>query len=265
MFCRKFLVAACVVAGISGAVPVSAQQQIQIRVENLQPADGFYLTPVWFGIHGGGYDLFDPGAAASAGLEALAEEGMIGGLNTEFDTAQPSGVRGVIANPGGFGGAPVLDPGELGFIDVNVVDTVNNRYFSYASMVIPSNDAFIGNGNPVAHELFDALGNFNGPLTIDIFGANIWDSGTEVNDTLGAAFSTIGGTSSDENGVVQLHAGLANFLGTGTAAQTTIGSIPGAGTLLARITITAVPEPSGMLLVVVGGVLAASRRRWRTI
>ena len=84
-------------------------------------------------------------------------------------------------------------------------------------MVIPSNDAFIGNGNPTAYRIFNPDGSFAGPLVIDIFGDEIYDAGTEVNDGLGAPFSTLGGSSTDENGTVALHPGLGNFIGTDTA------------------------------------------------
>ena len=70
-------------------------------------------------------------------------------------------------------------------------------------MIIPSNDAFIGNEDPLAYELFDAEGNFTGRVTIDIFASDIYDSGTEVNDGQGAAGFSLGlngdgGTSTDD-------------------------------------------------------------------
>ena len=37
-----------------------------------------------------------------------------------------------------------------------------NRFFSYAAMIIPSNDAFIANGSPFAHPVFDEQGSFVG-------------------------------------------------------------------------------------------------------
>ena len=187
----------------------------------------------------------------------MAEEGDFSGISSKFSGF---GTDGAVFGHAGFPGAPVFDPGELtaAIFDIGP----NDRYFSFASMVIPSNDAFIGNGDPLAYELFDVNGIFNGPLTIDIVGSDIYDAGTEVNDGLGAPFSTNGGMSTDEDGVVGPHPGLGNFLGTDTVAGTTIGSIPGPNTPFARITITqVVPEPaiSGMLVCLVG--LATRRRR----
>lgn len=232
-------------------------QSIQVEVENLQPADGFYFTPLWVGVHDGSFDLFDVGTSATPGLELLAEEGSASVLSSEF---MGSGTDGVITSPGGFAGAPVFDPGETASAIFNL--GANDRFFSFATMIIPSNDGFFGNESATAYEIFDANGNFNGPVDIILVGGDLWDAGTEVNDGQGAAFSANGGTSSDENGVVDVHPGLANFLGTGTAAGTTIGSIPGADTPVVRISIRQVPEPTSFgFVAALLGVASIGRRR----
>lgn len=263
----RFLAIVAVAFLLVPVAPADGQQQLEIRVTNLQPADGLFFTPVWFGIHDGSFDLFNSGSPASTALEALAEEGIVSGLQSDFAASQTGQLQGVITGPAGFGSGmgqpPVIDPGETATVIVTVPNTVTGRFFSYASMVIPSNDAFIGNGNPLAIQLFDGSGNFTGPVSFDVTGGMFYDSGTEVNDGMGAAFSTNGGTSTTENGVVQLHPGLQNFLGTGTAAGTTINSLPGAGTSTLRFTITAVPEPgvSALLAGMVTCLAAAGRRR----
>jgi hypothetical protein len=242
--------------------------EIRVKIENLQPTDGFFFTPVWLGFHDGGFDLYDVGSAAGVELEAIAEQGNPGPLSTLFQSVTNSDgtarYDATITSPGGFADAPVFDPGETVTIDLSVPDAASNRYLSIASMVIPSNDAFFGNGDPAAHQVFSVSGNLLGPLTIEIFGADIYDSGTEVNDTMGAAFSIVGGTAIDESGVVGLHTGLDNFVGTGTAAGTTIGSHVGSTELLARVTVSQVPEPSTSALLgsaVLGAILLAWRRR----
>ncbi len=235
-----------------GSAPAASQgQSLNIEVENLSPTGGFFLTPLWYGLHDGSFDLFDIGGTASNALEQLAEEGNTAPLEGEF--AGPGRVQGVITGPAGFGSVsgqpPLIDTGETATGMQAVMDPASYRYFSFASMVIPSNDAFIGNDSGTAYELFDAAGNFNGPLVIEILGSDIWDSGTEVNDTMGAAFSTIGGTATDENGTVQMHPGLANFEGTGTPVGLIgAGLAPGPTTPVARITITQVPEPTAAVL-----------------
>ncbi len=77
-------------------------QHLQVQVTNFMPANGFYLTPFWFGIHDGSFDLFDVGSPASPELENLAENGVISGVAGLFGAAQPGGTQGVLANPAGF-------------------------------------------------------------------------------------------------------------------------------------------------------------------
>ena len=80
-----------------------------------------------------------------------------------------------------------------------------NRYFSYASMLFPTNDGFIGNDDPLAIEIFNNQGEFLGAEFI-IMGTDVLDGGTEVNDespeTLFYTLDTFG-NSVDENGVIQ--------------------------------------------------------------
>jgi hypothetical protein len=50
-------------------------QQLTISVESIAPQNGTTIAPFWFGFHNGGFDTFDQGRSASAGLESLAEDG----------------------------------------------------------------------------------------------------------------------------------------------------------------------------------------------
>ena len=237
-------------------------QAVRIEIENLGSSTDVFLTPLWVGLHDGSFDLFSTGSPASPGLEELAETGSPATLMTEFDA--PGRLQSVAADPADFGSMagqpPVIDPGNTAATEITIINPANYRYFSFASMVIPSNDAFIGNGNPTAFELFDAGGNFNGPLTIDITAANIYDSGTELNDGLGAAFSANGGTATDTTDNVTQGPDLTNFIGTDTAAGTTIGAVPGS-TPFARISISVVPEPTSVALALAGIVGLCSIRR----
>ena len=77
-------------------------------------------------------------------------------------------------------------------------------------MVVPSNDAFVGNRSPQQFDLFE------GETFVDIMelikGSDVWDAGTEVNDEIPAntAFygQTVPNTGVTEGGVVDDHPGL---------------------------------------------------------
>ena len=200
-----------------------AGDAVQFTFENLQPADGFFFTEAWVGLHDGDFDLFNNGERATPGLEALAEGGNTELLGTEF--AQPGRLQTTIGN----GEVQFISPGEVIEGSIDIRNASAYRYFSFASMIIPSNDAFFGNEDPFAYELFDADGNFTGPVTIEIFASDIYDSGTEVNDGQGAAGFSLGlngdgGTSTDDTeSTVGIHPDLlANIENFQTAAGTVV-------------------------------------------
>lgn len=257
----KYFLLTCVALGLAFS-PLSnaqAQQQVRITVENLQPDDGFYATPLWVGFHNGGFDFFDEGAMASASLEALAEGGDVSGLQTDFANFG-SGQAGVLSNAAGFGGAPVLDPGESASLIFDL--DADDRFLSFASMIIPSNDGFFGNDSGTQFEVLDAGGNFSFGTPVELTLSQLWDSGTELNDGLGAAFSATGGTDTSEANAIALHAGLDNFNGTDTADGTTIDFANASANPVLRISITSVPEPgSASVLLALGAMALLNRRR----
>lgn len=181
--------------------------ELRVSVKNLSEKGGVFTTPFWFGFHDNSFDLFNPGEAASAGLEALAEDGTVGGLNAELTDADADALGTVLT-----GAAGPIAPGETTSTIVSV-DGSSNAYVNYAAMILPSNDAFVGNST--ATKLFDDDGNFLGPQTTTISGERVYDAGTEVNTELDAAFinQTANDTGVDENGVVALHPGFNGSLG----------------------------------------------------
>ena len=108
LFTKTLTAFAVALATLTIASP-SFSQQINVSVTNEGNSD-FFLTPLWFGLHDGSFDVFDAGAAASSALESIAEEGDVSGLQSDFSGV--TGLDGVAANAMGFGGAPVIDPGE---------------------------------------------------------------------------------------------------------------------------------------------------------
>lgn len=177
-----------------------------VEVTNLSPDNGSFLTPLWFGFHNGTFDTYDRGRPASPGLESLAEDGATDLISQEFDLAGFGSLQGTIL--GGDGTPGPIDPGETATFDV-VLDATDptHQFFNYASMIIPSNDFFIANGNEQAHPVFDELGNFIG-LDFFVLGSQVLDAGTEVNDEIPANTAFFGqmapDTGVDENGGVFL-------------------------------------------------------------
>lgn len=275
----KGVVRAC--AAVTGMVLVTAAsaEQITVKVDSLAPSGGIYIAPMWVGFHDGSFDAFDVGVAATPGgrIERLAEDGTSAPLSADFQ-ASPAGVAGgidaTITSPGGFPGLPVFDPGESASMNFNLTPSLH-RYFSYAAMVVPSNDAFIGNDNPTGIELFDAGGNFVGPVSFVVMGSMIWDAGTEANTEMEAAFinqtgPNMGTTTADPIaqhpgyiGSLNGPAGTPIILGGTTVAGTVVDPVLGdftrPGFQLARITIT--PEPGALILMAIGGAACLRRRR----
>jgi hypothetical protein len=189
----------------------------EVTVENLAPANGTLLAPIWFGFHDGGFSVYELDKPANPALERLAEDGNAGFLTNAFSASNAGLVQGVL-----FGTANILNltaPGARTSMRV-LLDGAQprNLYFSYAAMVVPSNDAFIANGDPRAHKVFDDNGAFVGADLV-VMGSDVLDAGTEVNDEdpfhaagTGPFIPGVGpmfifGAGLVENGVVQKHTG----------------------------------------------------------
>jgi len=246
------------------AAPAFAQT-VQIRIENLQEPGGMAFTPFWVGFHDGTFDVFDGGSPAAGGITEIAELGDTGPLSSRFAMEQPMGVDATFADPSG---PPVFSPGESATMSFDVGDASVNRYFNYASMVVPTNDLFVG--NDVRREIFDDTGTFLGPITIDIFGRNVYDNGTEVNDiTDGPAFvagiDATGGTDEFEDVLLFFSRPgaddyLSSIIGTTTAPGDDITRVFTEGDLIGRITIVPAPGVASVGLLAGLGLVARRRR-----
>ncbi len=204
---KKLVLSAAIAAAIAGPATQAQELRVLVTIENLAPQRGTFQTPFWVGFHDGGFDLYDRNQPASLffpsfpnALEALAEDGNTAPLTDEF-ALQSAGVDATLPGPNG----PIA-PGDVASGSF-ILDPLNpvHRYFSYASMVLPSNDFFVANGNPLAHEIFDAAGNWVAePFFIS--GDQVLDAGTEINDEVPANTAFFGqqaaNTGVTENGVV---------------------------------------------------------------
>ena len=268
---------ATLAAGLDSA-NAQAVGDIQVTVTNEGNSD-FSLTPLWFGFHNNtSFDTFNVGGTASAGLQEIAELGSVGTFNNEFIAAAgtPGNIQGVATAPGGFPNAPVVEPGETGTGFVTPNNPANYQYLNFASMLIGSNDLFIGNDNPAAYQVFTSTGAINdasGVFEIGVYQDSLYDAGTEINDpsaTGGAAFIA-GATATDgadENGTIQLatQADLSTYNGANTPINTLNDTTFGDGVRIATIRVSfvpaAIPEPSSLVVLGLGlGGMFLRRRR----
>ena len=270
----KTLTCATVMAGTLIAANSAMAEQVKVTISNNAATGGVYLTPVWVGFHDGSFDSYDGGSATSPELARLAEDGNTEPISMAF-AADGTRVQGALAN-----GGPIA-PGTtvMGTFDIDASSA--NQYFSYASMVLPSNDYFVANGNPLAHDLSSLVGAAAGTsISFNIMSVN--DAGTEVND-----FDTSAGnglfpqlnlpagqgapdTGVDENGVA-VNITTSPFTGF-LNAPADLGTNPDAALIdftrtdlypngIATVTIEVIPEPTMASLLAIGATGLVARRR----
>lgn len=140
----------------------SAAIDFSVEITNL--TRGSYFTPLIIAAHPAENRLFTSGQPASLSLQAMAEGGDISGLASDLAGLSATTVENPVQG--------LLGPGASVSVDLNTDASPDNTNLSVLSMILPSNDGFIGlNGVNIPDE----------PGTY-IFNVNAYDSGTEGND-----------------------------------------------------------------------------------
>jgi hypothetical protein len=254
-------IAAAASTALLATAATAAPVQVKVILESLVPANGISFAPMHVGFHNGSFDAFNLGEVATAPIISVAEGGPGTDWFPAFAAAEPQATLGTIAF------APLLPGGML--MKTFVVDPMLNRFFTFASMAVPSNDFFVGNDDPMEYGLFDA-GGLLAINSITVKAGEIWDAGSEAFDPLNAAF--VAGGNNDlrtpQHSVVAFNFGeLAAFNGMTTAAGYTLDSQLRAtdDILRFRFEVQAIPEPGTYALMLAGLVAVGftARRRVR--
>jgi len=149
-----------------------------LTVESKTGQFGSWFSPVWVGIHDGGFDWFDVGEKAANWTQAIAEFSDFGPIREQFSSDPTSNI--FQTSTGGNEIAPGDDRETCFSIDENEFETGNDLYISYAAAFLPSNDAFIGNNNPTQFKIYDSS---DDELEDMYYCVNeVLDAGTEEND-----------------------------------------------------------------------------------
>ena len=141
------------------------------------------LSPGAVAVHAGSVDFFEVGAAASAGIEGIAEDGDPGAAVAGLSGV--AGVRSIAAfnTPVGAGAPAPIGPGGRYQVEI---EAAPGERLSLATMYIQSNDWLLA-PNPDGIALFDASGD---PISGDVSAqVRLWDAGTEADEEPGVGLN----------------------------------------------------------------------------
>jgi PEP-CTERM motif len=240
----RSIAAAIALLGI-GAAAQAAPTTVTVTIENLSPTNSISFAPLRIGFGNGSFDAFDLGGVATMPIISVAEGGSGADWFPAFAAAEPGATLGTVGG--------LLTPGATRSASFTV-DPATNRFFTFASMAVPSNDFFIGNDDPMEYQLFDAMGRLQ-ITSIGVRASEIWDAGSEVFDPAAAAFVGNNDLRAEQNSVVAFNfAELAGFNGLTTGAGYVFQSGLSADSDVYRISfaVAPIPEPETYALMLAG-------------
>ncbi|MEZ4701359.1 MAG: spondin domain-containing protein [Rhodothermales bacterium] len=136
----------------------------QVRVRNVTKGQPF--TPPLAVTHSAAADLFTVGEAASNGIKEIAENGNLDPLVGALSGSPEIGDLVVAVSSD----IPPLLPGNE--VTFEITSTPGHRYFSFASMLVCTNDGFTGiDSQMLPRRIGDEIA----------LGLNAYDAGTEIN------------------------------------------------------------------------------------
>lgn len=238
-----------------GSATAQANLLLTVNVHNLANPTGVAVGGLHVGFHRGVFDGFNAGTEAGTAIVPVAELGSGSAWLPALAAADPTATRGTVGG--------VVLPGQSSSATF-VVNPLQNPFFSYAAMVVPSNDHFIGNDSPTALRLFNAAGEL-AITNLTLKASQIWDAGSETFDPAAAAFVGNAALRTAEQGVVTTDfAEFAKYDGLTTAAGYSFTSGLRADTDFYRIDFSAtqIPEPGAMTLALTG-LLLGGAATWR--
>lgn len=249
MLLQRILYVSCFVFAVAITSIGHAQTKIELTLTTTGPVG---LAPALAAFHDGSYDLFDVGGMASPGLEDLAE---VGDLTTVLTEASDAGANAVGFAPGG----PFVPGGGTGSTMLTVADT--ETLLSFASMVLPSNDWFIGNSN--ALDISSLIGAAPG-TSLSFNFSTVYDAGTEEEDfafgpgnpLVGITTAATPGDGAETSDPIAAVLGPDPFAGFASLepANFDTTSIDFTGGPVATLSLRVVPEPSTYVLAMFGAV-----------
>lgn len=252
----RFLALCGFLCGSLASTADAAIVSVLVTIQNRAPTNSIAFAPFRVGFNNGSFDSFNINTTATAPIISIAEGGSGSAWFPAFATAQPSAVLGTVGG--------LLLPGATAS-QAFIVDSNVNQFLTFGSMVVPSNDLFIGNDSPSQFRILDAAGNLL-LSQINQSARDIWDAGSEQAIPANAAFVQGGNNDArvPQNGVVTFSTselGVFNGLITG-AGYTFNSGLLSADTEIFRVSLSvqAVPEPSSMILLALPGLALAYRR-----